>query len=201
MDNVLVSVDNRFSWSSPVVDSHRLRCSQSCFQEESRNKWRNKENETVPGAKNVQEKTTARLQLKLMVHVEGIRLDGSDLPRIIVYNHVTHSVCVCVRDCLFFLPITVRCALASTGLAVLLLSNASQTYNPVSEKVGAGIMSRRPLASRRPSRFHDTTRLSTGLRGEDKKRGVERRKGDEKKSGEEEKREEKKREERTTGVG
>lgn len=99
-----MSVDNRFSWSSPVVDSHRLRCSQSCFQEESRNKWRNKENETVPGAKNVQEKTTARLQLKLMVHVEGIRLDGSDLPRIIVYNHVTHSVCVCVCERLpFFL--------------------------------------------------------------------------------------------------
>lgn len=137
-----------------------------------------------------------------MVHVEGIRLDGSDLPRIIVYNHVSHSARVCVRDCLFFLPITVRCALASTGLAVLLLSNASQTYNPVSEKVGAGIMSRRPLASRRPSRFHDTMRLSTGLRGEDKKRDEERRKGDERKRGEKDKkrREEKRKENRRSRV-
>lgn len=78
-----------------------------------------------------------------------------------------------------FLPITVMCALASTGLAVLLLSNASQTYNPESEEVGARIMSRRPLASQRPSRFHDTTRLSTGLRGEERRgensRGEERR--------------------------
>lgn len=68
----------------------------------------------------------------------------------------------------FFLPITVRCAFVSTGLAVLLLNDASQTYKPVSEEVGAGIMSRCPLESRRPSRFHDTRRRSTGLRGEEK---------------------------------
>lgn len=82
------------------------------------------------------------------------------------------SVCMCVfvRECLFFSPITVRYALASTGLAVLLLCDTSQTYKPVSEEVGAGMMSRRPPATRRPSRFHDTTRPSTGLRGEEKRR-------------------------------
>ena len=83
-------------------------------------------------------------------------------------------ICVLVNERLaFFLPITVRCALASTGLAVLLLSNTSQTYSPVSEVVGAGMTSRRPLASRRPSRFHETVRLSTGLRGDE--RGEEKR--------------------------
>ncbi len=162
MDTLLVSVDNRSDSSSPVVDSHCPGCSQSRFQEISKNKWRKKRNETVPGAKNVQEKTSARLKQILMAHVEGIRLDGSGLPGIIMLGSV------CVNDCLFLLPITVRCALASTGLAVLLLSDASQTYNPASEEVGAGIMSRRPLASRRPSRFHDTTRMSTGLRGEER---------------------------------
>lgn len=50
-------------------------------------------------------------------------------------------MCVCV----FPLPITVRYALASAGLAVLLLSDASQKYKPVSEEDGAGIIRRRPV--------------------------------------------------------
>lgn len=87
-------------------------------------------------------------------------------------------VCLWVTKWLlfFFLPITVRCAFVSTGLAVLLLNDASQTYKPVSEEVGAGIMSRCPLESRHPSRFHDTRRRSTGLRGEEK--GGEERRGE-----------------------
>lgn len=47
--------------------------------------------------------------------------------------------------CVFPLPITVRYAFASAGLTVLLLSDASQTYKPVSEEVGVGIIRRRPL--------------------------------------------------------
>lgn len=49
------------------------------------------------------------------------------------------------------------------GLIVLLLTNTSQTYNPASEEVAVGTISRRPLASRCPSRFHNTARPSTGL--------------------------------------
>lgn len=60
-------------------------------------------------------------------------------------QNVALCVFVCVhmhvreRD-FFLLPITVRCAFASTGLAVLFLSKASQTYNPVSEEEVVGIM-------------------------------------------------------------
>lgn len=68
--------------------------------------------------------------------------------------------------CVFPLPITFRYAFASAGLTVLLLSDASQTYKPVSKEDGVGIIRRRPLLRWRPSRFHDTTRLSRSLRGQ-----------------------------------
>lgn len=88
VDSLLVSVDSRFSLSCPVVDSHSLGRSQSRFQERNKNKSRHKQNETVPQAKNVQEKKRMRLKQKLMAHVEGISLDRSGLPGIIMDNDV-----------------------------------------------------------------------------------------------------------------
>lgn len=44
----------------------------------------------MPGAKNVQEKK------ELMAHVEVISLDGSDLPKIIMSNHVRQCIYVCL---------------------------------------------------------------------------------------------------------
>lgn len=53
----------------------------------------------------------------------GIRTDSPWLPMLITENRIMHCVFVFV----YFLPITVSVALASTGLAVLLPSEASQT--------------------------------------------------------------------------
>lgn len=46
----------------------------------------------LPGAKNVQEKTRARLKQELMAHVEAISHDGQCLSGIIMDNHVRQCV-------------------------------------------------------------------------------------------------------------
>lgn len=54
----------------------------------------------LPGAKNVQEKTSARLKQELMAHVRAISHDGSGLPGIIMDNHVRECVCVRLSVCI-----------------------------------------------------------------------------------------------------
>lgn len=100
----------------------------------------------------------------------GIRTDGLHHPHKIYGNDKKFTLCAVFFSSSFVSsPVTVSCALASTGWAVLrLLCEASHTYRPESEEEAAGTTKRCPVLSWRPSRFHVTTRPSSCLGGEEK---------------------------------